>query len=677
MISAPPSDDDRKNVTDPTKSGSLDADSVDLSFEQELEDLFAEDLGLSDDAGGNGAGAQPEMADELLAELSADGPDLDAFDDEDMAEAVIGEGVSIDDDDGALELTDLVPETASAETLEDAAGGDMDILELTPEAMMDDAAAPGESEAVVVSADEDEDGEVMLLDELLESGTEDEMEGMAEEEIVELAGALPDDLPEALDEELAVVVPDPDAALAETLAGEVPQSEQPGIEPLELEPTDFEDVLEGDEGPALAEAESLLSPEELGAEFTRELEEQLEPADGPGPEDAAEAAEAAPAKAPRDMPSAIPAAAAEALADHTLDAAEGESGDLAGPADLDDLGDLESFDMNIPEEPEAAENGQGEEIDLDGLDGLLDDLGEGGRTANAAPSTADMDANGTDLGELADIEALLEETEAELAAADAELAAGEELDDLSELSVDDLDALLEGVRDDELETPMTATADAATEADPDAAENADGNAPQAEATAGPDEEDLLRDDLLDGENLFAGGDLTAFDGVELPDIDVSEFDADLPGEGRDEVARLLDDINPDEFADAPQAEPEGAPQPLAGAPLADVEPPAATAAPGSCEDFKARLMALEGRAADMDAALGRLALLEDKVQAMDEALDAARSGLRGLEDRSVELEAALEGFDERFKDEIEQAVPLEAARIIREEIAALARELDG
>ena len=56
--------------------------------------------------------------------------------------------------------------------------------------------------------------------------------------------------------------------------------------------------------------------------------------------------------------------------------------------------------------------------------------------------------------------------------------------------------------------------------------------------------------------------------------------------------------------------------------------------------------------------------------------DTEASSVAELQGKIVLLESRVEDLEKRLRDEIAQMVPAEAARIIREEIAALAQELD-
>lgn len=202
----PPSTDDNVDVNDvlndPADSEALDPDSVDADFEQELEDLFSDDL---DDASAAVENDEPIVLEDEPAEAD---DDLLQLEDE------------VDDDDGLIVLDDVVEEAAPA-VAEDVESLVDDIAE---ESVPD---LPEEEEVIelddlVEETEDAEDEEIVVLDDLLKEDAEEPVADEAAEESV-----LEDVIEEDVEAEEISLQPEDmvDVALAEESAPEVPVDE--------------------------------------------------------------------------------------------------------------------------------------------------------------------------------------------------------------------------------------------------------------------------------------------------------------------------------------------------------------------------------------------------------------------------------------------------------------------
>ncbi|MGE4553296.1 MAG: hypothetical protein AB7D57_09295, partial [Desulfovibrionaceae bacterium] len=244
---ANPPDDDLLELDDivdpkPKKGKGLDADSVDMSFEQELEELFSEDLAADE----GGEITAPEGEETLLLDDIAEGdeglPDLDA--DDLAAGGDVGDALLLDD----LAMDDLAgdePEPAAAPAasededdtllLEDLAedapaelDGDLDAgLEMEPDAGADDDALLLDDLAPAAgTADDGDDLDALLLDEPADesaaepAGADDDLDALLLDEPADESAAAPTPADDA-----DISVPD---GLDDLLAGD--DSDMPGLD---------------------------------------------------------------------------------------------------------------------------------------------------------------------------------------------------------------------------------------------------------------------------------------------------------------------------------------------------------------------------------------------------------------------------------------------------------------
>ncbi|MCJ2166160.1 MULTISPECIES: hypothetical protein [unclassified Pseudodesulfovibrio] len=256
----PPPTDENVDVNDllnepVAESDGLDPDSVDADFEQELEDLFSDDLeeeGLPADENEG-----PVALDDVVEESGQDADDDDLI--------VLDELAEDDQADDPILLDDVIAEQDAATSPDEAplktVGEDADDLE----ALVEDIAEVND----VKAEPEVEDDDAIELDDLVEetAGEDDDimdLEAMLEEEGTE----------ESLDleEEISMEPEDlMDVALAEEAAPDVPVEEAVAVE-------EIESIMDEPEPAAVPEIESERIPEpeiELAPEPAPEIE--LEP----------------------------------------------------------------------------------------------------------------------------------------------------------------------------------------------------------------------------------------------------------------------------------------------------------------------------------------------------------------------------------------------------------------
>ncbi|EPR35387.1 hypothetical protein dsat_2088 [Alkalidesulfovibrio alkalitolerans DSM 16529] len=333
--------------------------------------------------------------------------------------------------------------------------------------------------------------------------------------------------------------------------------------------------------------------------------------------------------------------------------------DLLGGGDddasLDDLlnagdGDLKGMgDIDLPDDSDSG--GAGDEIDMDGLDDLLADM-------NGGKATSDDD-----------IEAML---------------GGAPGGSLKPPSQDDIDDLLAGLDDeapgetpDETDVEPKKTKAASQDdiddllAGLDDAQPADLPDDEPEPAVAPASAPKADDTDYDIEALLAATDEAGEEKAPVPRVEDAALvaDSETPGpdepvaldfdETEEDLDKLLKDIDTDISLD------EATPAPLASVDAQRIE--ALEARLASLDGIEGRLAALEagrtGLATDADAAA--------ETNGIEEAVE--RVLARRLDDVSASLREAIKTD---LVAVIEKAVPAAAARIIREEIAALAETLD-
>jgi len=292
-----PRDEDLLDLSDIAEEGSAapadsaDADDLDASFEQELEDLFADDLGEDPKASAPAAGKAPakkaaqtfddallledEKAEPALPDIDLGVPGDDAAGEMDAAgldELIdgLGPGASAKpsaapaEDEEILSLDDLVAEEAAAEE--------------PAEELLDDALVLDEALEAPAGAEED----VLSLDDALALDESAEVPGDSGEDILSLDDALV--LDEGAEAEITLDDALPEADL---LAGDEPEislDQALGESPLELEPeapaagmTDAEIAAEDASGQGLDDID--VSPDDMPVDIPDLAEIPLEPAD--------------------------------------------------------------------------------------------------------------------------------------------------------------------------------------------------------------------------------------------------------------------------------------------------------------------------------------------------------------------------------------------------------------
>lgn len=291
MTPAPPPShkDDSVDVNDMLNAGKpehegLDPDSLDADFEQELEDLFSDDL-EEEQAAGDADDGEPIVLDEYVT-VENDGIDEDM----DMAP---GAGNDTGDDDELMLLDDVADDDGEVLLLDDMA------------ADVDDDPANAVTKALADAEDQDM---AALLEDIAEAN-EPEPESAEDDEVIELDDLL-DEPAEDLD--------DLDALLAE--AGDEPGNE-----------TGDDDILLLDEVVAEPDAEPDMEPDALDAALAEEMDS-----------DAAQAqdipvSEAVPAEALDQL-----------MDDPEADSADDGFSDLTGLDALeDDMEDMDSLLDNV------------------------------------------------------------------------------------------------------------------------------------------------------------------------------------------------------------------------------------------------------------------------------------------------------------------------------------------
>ncbi|SKA83609.1 hypothetical protein SAMN02745704_01681 [Paucidesulfovibrio gracilis DSM 16080] len=679
-------------------SDGLDAASVDMTFEQELEELFSEDLAADDDQ------LAPPTEDELPdlvssvdeSESEDDAPlildDMIADGDQDndlLPEDVQGQTTKQDDDiplilDDMLDGDEESDPTDDALLLDDALESDDEPLLLEEaftqppdaEPLSEDSDSPDHGSPAAASAPLEDDEDQLLLDDLLETDSADN-QPMADETPASSGSDEPaDDVDLLLDE---VLLADDDTEDVPSQAAEDDLSEldlddlldEPG-EPEEqtgsAEPSAVElsDDAVGEDEEILELDDLLLMEDDEEAPEAAAVSEAPQPAEPETPEVQA-APQSAPADAPQsddlDMdldfdldsmtetgPETDTTAHAEqdsdALAELMSDLDDGLDEDLS--VDLDDgSGDPLDLDAMPDTTEDAAATPEPEQLEPEQLEPEQPKAAAAQEPSEPKPAKAQPRAPSSEPPEVHPTEPITSPTPT---------------DAVESLSADDLDVemLLDATLDEAQEAveDMGDTLPDPQDKTPEPAEQAPAS-PEAPITE-PDFE--LSDDLSDADEVEDVESL--LDGV---DIDVSDLDDDLPPldddlddlDGLDELDDLaalddFDDLNVSEAASKGDSA------------RSATEPPLNT--------DMAVVLTGDQRPAPTPPSVNVNNLLGE-INAESRQPQTAPGPDPQLLQRFEALEQRLATIEKMIRDEVAKTVPQEAARIIREEIQALAEEL--
>jgi len=258
----PPPTDDNVDVNDVLNEGiseneGLDPESLDADFEQELEDLFSDDL--EEDAAAaeesSEADDEPMVLDEVVAEADDDMLVLD-----DVAEDV-GEDIMVLDDMVEGEGEDVVLLADAVEEAPAAGGDAVDIEALVDDIAEENAPEPepepvSDEDALVLDdlLDDDGDGgdeDIADLDALLEEGDEVSVEADAEdimvlEDVVADVPVADGVVEDILLEDVAEVAEEPAAEVGEIVLEDV-VAEDAAAEEISMEPDDMMDAALAEE----------------------------------------------------------------------------------------------------------------------------------------------------------------------------------------------------------------------------------------------------------------------------------------------------------------------------------------------------------------------------------------------------------------------------------------------
>lgn len=360
---------------------------------------------------------------------------------------------------------------------------------------------------------------------------------------------------------------------------------------------------------------------------------------------------------------------------------------------LDDVAEDDGEDLLVLDDVvEAAPDG-------DDVAALVDDIAEENLLDAESEPVADEDAieledlldEGGD-EDIADLDDLLAESAAE---ADNKVDAADDIDallldevvaeepaepEVEDLSGEDLleavaeeavsDDLLEAVADESLAEDMVEEISFEDEDAVDAAFAEEGtpDVPVEEAVAA-DEIDLLMDEpeVPAEDDLFAELDAESDDdsGDELDLAELGGVDRLDEDDAMEDMESLLDNVEVDvsDIVEGSDDEGDGKDFDVADLDVDDV-------AAGSLSDM------ITAEAMPPDAGVDVSGDVDVDQLLADVRTETSASAVAELQAKVVMLEARVEGLEHRLREEIADLVPAEAARIIREEIAALARELD-
>lgn len=413
-----------------------------------------------------------------------------------------------------------------------------------------------------------------------------------------------------------------------------------------------------------------------------------------------------------DLPLAAPAATAaeEDVLDLSAFAAQEEVPAAAAQDAEDDVLDLSAFaadgPLDLTPPPDTAGGKEGD-IDIEALDSLIADLGDGAQTMAATPEPVLQPADGPlDDIDIHGLDDVLNVPKAAAPAAPAEEAAMDlSLGDLlGESPSEDLAAASEDVLDltlPDLSEPEPGAVLSALDDTPATADEAGDLAAAALSMVDEDLNMSLPTDMageplpgaVNAEDILGAGEL------EMAGI-MEGFDAHMPevaSEAPLDAGTLLDQVDAEAVLGAAAA------AGIAGAAMAASSAPAAE--PGSpviltpqVLDELQRMLAelkhqvlggsvtvvgMQGQLAEKDQIItameARLRAAEAEATALREELSALRGALEEdgrtstqVKERLALLEDRQAQMDQDMRAEIERAVPREAAKVIREEIAALA-----
>lgn len=407
---------------DGNSSGDSSPEATDADFEQELEDLFAEELGEEAPTGE----AEPIMLDDVAEEgddspatekPDAKAPEADAEDDvlvlDDMVEDdseplvlddIIGDG----EDDGVLELGEDLTVSDDEEPLE--LGADFEVPDDAAQPEAEAAAEPSPESAEDTAGPEADEEPLDLGAEMEAPGTDDDLD------LDGLEDALSDDdQPQDEEDDIDALLAGVDEISEETSQPAAAAEADSGDD---LDAIELDDLLEeGGEGETAAEEPQ---PEEAAQEEKpQEISQEAEPAEEAGP-----AEEPVAEPAPEAEPAAQPETATEPEA----------------PAEA-------------PAEPEVAQPGPEADAEADDIDSLLADV-EG-----EEPPAVQEDAQGEEGPEEAALDAIIAE-DIDIAEPDIDALTDEELaslggstdEDLGE-DMDDEDAMGSLLDESEIDAP--------------------------------------------------------------------------------------------------------------------------------------------------------------------------------------------------------------------------------
>lgn len=390
-----------------------------------------------------------------------------------------------------------------------------------------------------------------------------------------------------------------------------------------------------------------------------------------------------------DLPLAAPAATAveEDVLDLSAFAAQEEVPAAALDAE-DDVLDLSAFaadgPLDLTPPPDTAGGKEGD-IDIAGLDSLISDLGDGAQTIPPVPEPVLQPADGP-LDDI-DIHGLDDVLNVPKAAA-AEEALELTLPDLSEPEPGAVLSALDDMPSPQVDDAEALAAAALSMVDEDLGADLNMSLPPEGGA-----QDAAPDAGMNAEDILGAGDL------EMAGI-MEGFDAHMPevaSEAPLDAGTLLDQVDAEAVLGAAAA------AGIAGAAMAASSAPAAE--PGSpviltpqVLDELQRMLAelkhqvlggsvtvvgMQGQLAEKDQIItameARLRAAEAEATALREELSALRGALEEdgrtstqVKERLALLEDRQAQMDQDMRAEIERAVPREAAKVIREEIAALA-----
>jgi pilus assembly protein FimV len=670
-----------------SRSDGLDAASVDMTFEQELEELFSEDLAADDDQ------LAPPTEDEL-PDLHADATDENdddapmilhdmAEEDQDLLPGDLN-GSHAGEDDMPMILDDMLDEDETDSDPADA-----------PLVLDQDLAAAPEPEPEPDDEAEDEAEDELLLDELLEeteageSNRAPQAQGKdqtpkPDEEEVDL---LLDEVLEADDEPTPAPEPEPELNLDDLVDGgleldadaEAESGKVAGNDKADGNEEDDEEILDLDElllleeeDPAHEDFQSAPSGQDAAQPAdhkampqaeTRDADaEDQEPVDlllddALAPEEHEESADRpTQAETPDHSPEA-PLQQEETSAQH--DSSMDDSGVDDSSVDDLDMADLDMADLDV------------DDLDMDNLG--MDDLAEDDQEQAALDQ--DDQAGGDKSVDSPD--ARRPDAKADVTPQDATPQSAATKDTATENTES------ESAKSNAPEPGQTSAAPAHTPPQTDQPEpeaRTESKTPEGRTEPAPEPDDLLDEDFNFAEQFPDDGEPEDLEGLlDGVDIDVSDLDGDLPPLEDDESLDGLDGLDELDELDKLEGFDD---EDLDGIEsLDDLEEPALRTPEGLDTDMAVVLPESASQPRPEPPSVNVNTLLSEigaeSASTVPEApAPAAPSGPDpALLARFEALEERLAAIEEMIREEVAKTVPAEAARIIREEIRALAEDL--